>query len=1151
MARSPLAPTRTLPPPRSRAAVPGRAPVWRRAVSALLAVLALAGTLGVLTPATEAHADPLRKVVMVVTTDPDVAPIDRQTALDTARRQFTGMSDYWEDISNGTVDFELENDDIVWLPDRGYCSSTGAERNAAFADLRAATNYQSGPQRHFIINVANCTSFGGWGGGNGLTGGGSFYVEDPKWAGVWTHEMGHTIGFGHANLVACSDGTVDGYAANETTNPNAACEIMNYGDAFDTMASSTERTYRGFSAPWAIRDDFYTADEYIQATGRAFEQTVTIQSRDTEDAPVAVKIVDPRNGLEYYVEYVMDTEYDRGMATRSTYNGVLYRKDYGVRVMRFHQVDPKTTVVIPGPVDAAGERHANWLPGQVFNSVSGGVEVEVVSVVGTTATLRVRLTGLPVPEAQADTATTDVDQSVSIDPLANDEPAPRSTLDPTSVVFPTDGQPTGADVATDGRTLTVTGEGVYTVSATTGEITFAPEAGYTGRTDAITYRVADVNGATDTATLSVTVLQAAPTVVLDESTTAFETPSGPIDVLANDVAPTGGTIDVTSVVFPTADQPTGAVVAADGRSLTVPGQGSYVVDPATGEVSFTPVDGFSGRTTPVTYQVSSVGGRSASTTLAVTVAADPRPVAADETAVTPYETEVEIDVVADASASAGRTIVADSVTFPDSTTADQKSITIAGQGTFAVDADGIVTFTPADGFTGPVDAVTYQLADSTGDTARAQIRITVGEAPPSPTTADDAGTTAFRTPAVIDVLANDTLPDGAPGSIDRTSVRFDANGGRELVVDGEGTWTIAEDTGVVTFTPEPLFVGDASPVTYRVANAIGDAGPATAQIEVTVEEPAAPAAGDDVAQTPGGRVVDIPVLDNDDSAVDWVLGTLRFTADGQPSGATVSPDGTSITVPGEGTYTVDRSSGAIDFRSATGFVGTTTPVTYRVDDELGRTASGTVSVQVDPAPPVAEPDRVSTEQGEPVGLDPLANDTPSTGATFDRRTLTLLADDGSGGGVSTVALSPVRTLTVDGEGTWRVTDDDRIVFTPVADFVGTTTPVSYQATDSVGGVAQSTITAVVAAAPEVTPSPTPPPSPSPTDPSTQPDPTSPPGTGGHGGGPGAGPGGSGVGGDDLAETGGTGFGVLVLGVGFVLTGAGALWRSRPRGTRGR
>ena len=188
------------------------------------------------------------------------------------------------------------------------------------------------------------------------------------------------------------------------------------------------------------------------------------------------------------------------------------------------------------------------------------------------------------------------------------------------MVFPTAGQPAGAVVTDAGKILTVPGEGVYRVGPD-GRISFTPEAGFSGATTSpVVYEAADRNGLSAQATVTVDV-GAAPSAVVrpDTSSTASGQPVT-IDVLANDSPSAGAQWVPTSVVFPTDGQPEGAVVSDDGKTLTVPGEGVYRIADD-GRVTFTPADGFAGRTTPVVYQVTDTSGAVVLSEIAVLVTA--------------------------------------------------------------------------------------------------------------------------------------------------------------------------------------------------------------------------------------------------------------------------------------------------------------------------------------------------------------------------------------------------------------------------------------------------------------------------------------------------------------------------------------------------
>jgi hypothetical protein len=180
-------------------------------------------------------------------------------------------------------------------------------------------------------------------------------------------------------------------------------------------------------------------------------------------------------------------------------------------------------------------------------------------------------------------------------------------------------------------TAVTTPVGTYTVNTTTGAVIFTPTAGQTGVAPAVDYQIYDNYAGTGGAryaqsTVTATVL-AAPTVVNDSMTGDLRSPIN-VNVIANDSAATGTTLDVVNVKLCTISKTPITAVAADCSvtSVTSTGQGTYAVD-ATGLVTFTPYSASSttwgGIAAPVTYMVKdALGGVSfASVTATVLVVA--------------------------------------------------------------------------------------------------------------------------------------------------------------------------------------------------------------------------------------------------------------------------------------------------------------------------------------------------------------------------------------------------------------------------------------------------------------------------------------------------------------------------------------------------
>ncbi len=355
---------------------------------------------------------------------------------------------------------------------------------------------------------------------------------------------------------------------------------------------------------------------------------------------------------------------------------------------------------------------------------------------------------------------------------------------------------------------------------------------------------------------------------------------------------------------------------------------------------------------------------------------------------------------------------------------------------------GEITFTPNANFNGTT-TFTYSVCDLGTpvycDTAT--VTVTVTAVNDAPVANNDTQTTPEDAPVTINVLANDTDVDGTlvPGTIDLDPATPGVQ--TTFTVAGQGTFTVDPVTGVVTFTPVANFTGTTTPVTYQVCD---NGTPLPAQCDdatITVTVTAvndAPVANNDTQTTPEDAPVTINVLAND-TDVDGTL--VPGTIDLDPATPGVQ---TTFTVAGQGTFTVDPVTGVVTFTPVANFTGTTTPVTYQVCDNgtplpaQCDDATITVTVTAVNDAPVANNDTQTTPEDAPVTINILANDTDVDG-TLVPGTIDL---DPATPGVQT-------TFTVAGQGTFTVDPVTGVVtFTPVANFNGTTTPVTYQVCDN-------------------------------------------------------------------------------------------------------
>ena len=161
---------------------------------------------------------------------------------------------------------------------------------------------------------------------------------------------------------------------------------------------------------------------------------------------------------------------------------------------------------------------------------------------------------------------------------------------PAKLVDPATGQ------VTDDSSVTVAGEGTYTINPTTGQVTFTPEPSFTGTATGVTVSLtagvgydkdgdvpaADaVKTATAKYTPTVTPITVTPTDKVSADVQNVPQTQTPTFDLSSDK-----TAKITSkkLVDPATGQPT------DETTVTVAGEGSYTIDPTTGAVTFTPAE---------------------------------------------------------------------------------------------------------------------------------------------------------------------------------------------------------------------------------------------------------------------------------------------------------------------------------------------------------------------------------------------------------------------------------------------------------------------------------------------------------------------------------------------------------------------------------
>jgi CshA-type fibril repeat protein len=584
--------------------------------------------------------------------------------------------------------------------------------------------------------------------------------------------------------------------------------------------------------------------------------------------------------------------------------------------------------------------------------------------------------------------------TATVDPPAGPLATPQTStgvgaaLQTAALPVPASDTATLLDGTTPVTSLTVDGEGTYTYDAADGSVSFAPVATFHGAATPVAYRVTDAYGQHDDSTYVPTVqLPAVPVVTAKTSTaTAPDSQSADLDV------PADGTVTLLDTLGQATD------------TVDVLGEGTYVLDPSTATVTFTPVAGFHGSATPVAYRASDAYGQtSASSTYTPTVNAPGAPSAAAKT-----------------STGVGTAAQSASVTIPSGATVRLvdggtlvTSLTVAGQGAYALDTStGTITFTPVLGFGGVATPVTYRLTDAYGQTADATYTPTVTL--PGAPTAPAASTTGVGTTPQSTTIAP---PPG--GSV--TLLDDQGQPATSVAIPGKGTYTLDPLTGAIQYVAPFGYAGVPPAVAVRIADAYGQEATGSYQAAVTppAPAPAPPRTSTGTGTAPQGDVLPVPPG-----------GTVTLL---DASGDPVTHLATD-----QGVYDLDPATGRVTFTPRDGYAGTAAPIAYVVTDGYGQESTGTYTPTV-AAPPGPEAPEHETVGG-PTETQAQVIDVPKGG------TLELLDPSGE----------PVSQLTIPGQGTYVLdATQGTITFVPDHGFTGTPTPARYRVTDAYGQASES------------------------------------------------------------------------------------------------
>ena len=497
------------------------------------------------------------------------------------------------------------------------------------------------------------------------------------------------------------------------------------------------------------------------------------------------------------------------------------------------------------------------------------------------------------------------------------------------------------------------------------------------------------------------------------------------------------TLSITSTISPSCNGSDGSITF----SFTNVSDGDYPVAFDGGSFGNVTVASGSGTISGIsqgTYNNISIAVTGCSSNDGINIELDCKPPIADDENVTIAEdTPVTVSAVTGDIDPDGTvipsTIVLTDPNNPSNVGNSSTPVVIVGEGTYTVDVNGNVTFTPELNFNG-VSRINYTIEDNDGNLSNiATITVTVTPLNDGPEAIDDVESIGPGETLSASVVPNDTAdPEG-------DNVSYSVVGGTTPNETTEGTLSFNPD-GTYTFIPVAEFTGLVE-YDYEVCD---DGSPvacsrATVSINVGTNEP--PVADNETISTDEDTAVTLDITDGDTDSDGTIVPSSIILIDPTNTGITGNSS-TPLQITGEGIYSVDVN-GNLTFTPESDFNGTSS-VNYTIKDNLGAKSNvATVTVTVDPINdgPEAVDDEETMSPGTTLTSSVVPNDIPDPEG--DELTYTVVS-----------GTEPNPTT----EGSLTFNPDGSYTFTPVGGFEGEVT-FEYEVCDD--GVPSACSTATV------------------------------------------------------------------------------------------
>ena len=621
----------------------------------------------------------------------------------------------------------------------------------------------------------------------------------------------------------------------------------------------------------------------------------------------------------------------------------------------------------------------------------------------------------------------------------------------------------GADQ--DGKVV-IAGKGTYTV-AKDGTVTFTPDKNFVGEAPAVTVKRVDKNGTIATATYTPT--------VTDVSMTSENKTSEALQGKTQTGTPTFtiSTPDVRITEYKLVDPTNNTPV----EEVEVENQGTYSIDKATGEVTFVPKPGFTGPTTGITVRATDENGETKDATYTPSVT--PLKVTPDNKTTTniqglPQEATPTFKLPKGVT----NAVVTERKLIDPSTKALTNSVTVDGKGTFTINANGKVTFTPVPSYVGDVPAIEVQGTitvlndnnDSTTITSKASYKpiilpIELEKTPAESTNVQglvQKGTPTF-TPQSVDVNGVEKTVTVKPNSYKLVKDGTETDTIPAYKKDTQeviGKYTIDPQTGEVTFTPtDKTYTGEVEPATVQATGSNNVKVQTTYTPMIKPVRPVGTNVGSEGIQ--GAPQSGTPSFKSGNENIPMTVSAsnpakLVDPANNQPIEAT-EIDAKNAAGEKVGLYTINPATGEVTFTPEPGFSGTPVPATVQAKDGNGTPTTATYTPVVKAAVPSGDNQVTSDIQGAKQTVTPVFTPGKNTvnnqevSVPFEATSKAKLIDPSKTGDEREVT-----TLVVENQGTYTIDDNGVVTFTPLPTFKGEATAVSIVRKDKNGTPATAT-----------------------------------------------------------------------------------------------